>query len=241
MSEVIPFSFEDQQVRVIMIDDEPWFVATDICAALDLDNVTNAIKRLDDDEATLISIKGSDQTRTTNIVSESGMYSLVLGSRKPEARRFKKWITSQLLPTLRRTGRYILHDAPPRPLVSADIDPPRIMAAVALTNAARRLYGIATARRVWAQCGLPVAIADATAELEDDPFAASIAAWATGRSGFSIEECAEGIGVPDLDLATRLRIGRLLRALGFRRHTVRRGDRIVNVFIVADGAQAAGA
>ncbi|MGA1852026.1 Bro-N domain-containing protein [Sphingobium sp. HT1-2] len=238
MNNIIPFDFEDKAVRVIMIDDEPWFVAADLCAVLSLPNVSQAVSRLDDDEATLISNEGGGNI---NIVSESGMYSLVLGSRKPEARRFKKWITSQLLPTLRRTGRYILHDAPHRPLVSADIDPPRIMAAVALTNAARRLYGIATARRVWAQCGLPVAIADATAELEDDPFAASIAAWATGRSGFSIEECAEGIGVPDLDLATRLRIGRLLRALGFRRHTVRRGDRIVNVFIVADGAQAAGA
>lgn len=238
MNNIIPFDFEDRAVRVIMIDDEPWFVAADLCAVLSLPNVSQAVSRLDDDEATLIS---NESGGNINIVSESGMYSLVLGSRKPEARRFKKWITSQLLPTLRRTGRYILHDAPPRPLVSADIDPPRIMAAVALTNAARRLYGIATARRVWAQCGLPVAIADATAELEDDPFAASIAAWATGRSGFSIEECAEGIGVADLDLATRLRIGRLLRALGFRRHTVRRGDRIVNVFIVADGAQAAGA
>lgn len=238
MNNIIPFDFEDRAVRVIMIDDEPWFVAADLCAVLSLPNVSQAVSRLDDDEATLISNEGGGNI---NIVSESGMYSLVLGSRKPEARRFKKWITSQLLPTLRRTGRYILHDAPPRPLVSADIDPPRIMAAVALTNAARRLYGIATARRVWAQCGLPVAIADATAELEDDPFAAAIAAWATGRSGFSIEECADGIGVSDLDLATRLRIGRLLRALGFRRHTVRRGDRIVNVFIVADGAQAAGA
>lgn len=238
MNNILPFDFEDKAVRVIMVDDEPWFVAGDLCAVLSLPNVSQAVSRLDDDEATLISNEGGGNI---NIVSESGMYSLVLGSRKPEARRFKKWITSELLPTLRRTGRYILHDAPPRPLVSADIDPPRIMAAVALTNAARRLYGIATARRIWAQCGLPVAIADATAELEDDPFAAGIAAWATGRSGFSIEECAQGIGVADLDLATRLRIGRLLRALGFRRHTVRRGDRIVNVFIVADGAQAAGA
>lgn len=241
MSEVIPFSFEDQTVRVILIDQEPWFVANDLCTVLAVANPRDALSRLDDDEKGVGSIDTLGGAQSLNIVSESGMYSLVLGSRKPEARRFKKWITSQLLPTLRRTGRYIMHDAPPRPLVSADIDPPRIMAAVALTNAARRLYGIATARRVWAQCGLPVAIADATAELEDDPFAASIAAWATGRSGFSIEECAEGIGVPDLDLATRLRIGRLLRALGFRRHTVRRGDRIVNVFIVADGAQAAGA
>ena len=152
MSEVIPFSFEDHTVRTMMIDDEPWFVAADLCAVLQINNVSDAVGRLDEDEVTLVSNEGGGNI---NIVSESGMYSLVLGSRKPEARRFKKWITSQLLPTLRRTGRYILHDAPPRPLVSADIDPPRIMAAVALTNAARRLYGIATARRVWAQCGLP--------------------------------------------------------------------------------------
>lgn len=235
---LIPFRFEDRTVRVILIDDEPWFVLNDLCAVLTIANASDVFSRLDDDEKgvgstdLLYSTNTPGGNQAVNIVSESGMYSLVLGSRKPEARRFKKWVTSELLPTLRRTGRYILTDQPP-PLASNDIDPPRIMAAVALTNAARKLYGIATARKVWVQCGLPVAAADSIATPADDPLAGTIAEWATMRDGFSIEECAAGIGMSEPDLSMRMRIGRLLRAIGFVRHTVRRGDKAVNVFVAA--------
>lgn len=232
MNDLIPFQFEHQTLRVVMIGDEPWFVATDLCAVLEIANVSQAVGRLDDDEAALYSTEGSDQRRNMNIVSESGMYSLVLGSRKPEARRFKKWVTADLLPTLRRTGRYSLADRA-QPLVSADIDPPRIMAAVALANAARKLYGLATARRVWVQCGLPVAPEDQRDDDRADPLAATIAGWASDQDGFSIEECAAGVGIARPDLSMRMRIGRVLRALGFARHTVRRGDRAVNIFVAA--------
>ena len=226
---IIPFSFEDRAVRVHVLNGEPWFVAVDLCAILELANVSQAIARLDEDEATLIS---NESGGNMNIVSESGMYSLVLGSRKPDARRFKKWVTADLLPTLRRTGSYILADRA-QPLVSADIDPPRIMAAVALANAARKLYGLATARRVWVQCGLPVASEDRPGDDSPDPLAAAIAGWASDQDGFSIEECASGIGISQPDLSMRMRIGRVLRALGFARHTVRRGDKAVNVFVAA--------
>lgn len=232
MSDLIPFQFEQQTLRVVMIDDEPWFVATDLCAVLEIVNVSQAVGRLDADEAALYSTEGTDQRRNMNIVSESGMYALVLGSRKPEARRFKKWVTADLLPTLRRTGRYSLADRA-QPLVSADIDPPRIMAAVALANAARKLYGLATARRVWVQCGLPVAPEDRPGDDRADPLAATIAGWASDQDGFSIEECAAGVGIAEPDLSMRMRIGRVLRALGFARHTVRRGDRAVNIFVAA--------
>jgi hypothetical protein len=229
MNEIIPFAFEDHAVRTMLRDDEPWFVAADLCAVLNIANVSDAVSRLDSDEVALVSNEGGGNI---NIVSESGMYSLVLGSRKPEARRFRKWVTSDLLPTLRRTGRYVMADAAP-PLVSPDIDPPRIMAAVALANAARRLFGLATARRVWLQCGLPVAAEDHQPADRHDPLAGTIAAWIDGRDGFSIEEVAQGVGIAAPDLSMRMRIGRLLRALGFIRHTVRRGDRAVNIFVAA--------
>lgn len=95
-------------VRVVMQDNEPWFVAADVCKALDVGNTSAAIARLDDDEHAIISIKGiSRGNDSANIVSESGLYSLALGSRKPEAKAFKRWITHEVIPTLRKHGAYM--------------------------------------------------------------------------------------------------------------------------------------
>lgn len=108
MTNLIPFAFDDALVRVVHHDSgEPWFVAADVCAALSLPNATRVLERLDDDEQALISIQGiSRGNDQVNIVNESGLYSLVLGSRKPEAKRFKKWVTSEVLPSIRKTGAY---------------------------------------------------------------------------------------------------------------------------------------
>lgn len=104
---VTPFLFDSHHVRVLVHGGEPWFVAADICEALGLSNVTQAISRLDDDEQALISNEGiSRGNDMVNVVSESGMYSLVLSSRKPEAKRFKKWVTAEVLPAIRKTGAY---------------------------------------------------------------------------------------------------------------------------------------
>ena len=96
------------QVRSICIDGEPWFVAADVCKALEIGNSTNALKRLDDDEQALYSIKGlSRGNETANIVNEPGLYSLILGSRKPEAKAFKRWITHEVIPSIRKHGAYV--------------------------------------------------------------------------------------------------------------------------------------
>ena len=96
------------QVRTINKDGAPWFVAADVCRALDLGQVTNTIRRLDDDEKALISIKGiSRGNDQVSIVNEPGLYSLVLGSRKPEAKAFKRWITHEVIPSIRKNGGYI--------------------------------------------------------------------------------------------------------------------------------------
>lgn len=94
------------QVRTTVIDGEPWFVAADVCRALDLGNPTRALDRLDNDERTLISIKGASNGKPVNGVNEPGLYSLVLGSRKPEAKAFKRWITHEVIPAIRKTGEY---------------------------------------------------------------------------------------------------------------------------------------
>lgn len=101
------FSFSKTLVRILLRDGEPWFVAADVCAALQLGNVTMALKRLDADEQALNSVEGiSRGNDLTNVINESGLYSLILGSRKPEAKKFKKWVTSEVLPAIRRTGGY---------------------------------------------------------------------------------------------------------------------------------------
>lgn len=103
----IQYAFEGHQVRVVMIHGEPWFVAADVCAALSLSNPTMALGRLDPDEQALISIQGiSRGNDQVNVINEPGLYSLVLGSRKPEAKRFKRWVTHEVLPALRKHGSY---------------------------------------------------------------------------------------------------------------------------------------
>lgn len=110
---VTPFSFENCDIRTLQIDGQPWFFAADACGVLDLGNVTMALKRLDDDEQALISIdgisRGNDQI---NVINESGLYSLILGSRKPNARKFKRWVTGEVLPAIRKTGGYGIQAAP---------------------------------------------------------------------------------------------------------------------------------
>lgn len=93
------------ELRTVMKDGEPWFVAVDVCKILEIVNTTDAIKRLDDDEKARLSlgIQGGD----TNCLSESGLYSLTLGSRKPQARPFKRWVTHDVIPSIRKYGGYL--------------------------------------------------------------------------------------------------------------------------------------
>ena len=106
------FNFESHAVRVVMRDDEPWFVAADVCRALQLTNPTKALLSLDADEKALTSIQGlSRGNDRANVISESGMYTLVLRCRdavKPGTvpHRFRKWVTSIVLPAIRKTGQF---------------------------------------------------------------------------------------------------------------------------------------
>lgn len=104
MSAIDVFQYAGRQLRTAGTPDAPRFVAADVLAILDLDRT--AMRRLDDDEKGVDSIHtpGGDQSMAT--VTEAGLYSLILGSRKVEAREFKRWVTHDVLPTIRRTGRY---------------------------------------------------------------------------------------------------------------------------------------
>ena len=87
-------------------DGESWFIAKDICCALGLQDVSMTVKRLDDDEKLIQTLFVSGQGRETWTVNESGLYGLIFLSRKPEAKAFRKWVTNEVLPSIRRTGAY---------------------------------------------------------------------------------------------------------------------------------------
>lgn len=100
------------EVRTVLINGEPWFVAVDVCAALDIGNPSQTVSRLDSDEkVTLTTNEGHSGklggSQKLNVISEAGLYSIILTSRKPEAKAFKRWITHEVIPTIRKTGAYM--------------------------------------------------------------------------------------------------------------------------------------
>lgn len=102
------FEYGESKVRVVIKNGEPWFVARDICDILELTNITDTLKRVDkDDLDTTEVIDSIGRKQQVYIVSEPGLYVLVFESRKPEAKQFKKWVTSEVLPRIRKTGAYI--------------------------------------------------------------------------------------------------------------------------------------
>ena len=105
MNELMIFKNDEfGEIRIIEIENEPWFVAKDICEALEIKNTTQAIGRLDEDERTMLNI---GRQGNTNIINEYGLYNLILASRKKEAREFKRWITHEVIPSIRKSGGYI--------------------------------------------------------------------------------------------------------------------------------------
>lgn len=105
------------QVRVVEQNGEPWFVAKDVCECLEINNSRQALSRLDTDEKADVILNDGSQNRKMNIVNEYGLYSLVLSSRKPEAKEFKRWITHEVIPSIRKYGSFNM--AIPRTLPDA--------------------------------------------------------------------------------------------------------------------------
>lgn len=100
------FPVTNQEVRITDRNGEPWWVAKDVCEVLDIGNSRMALSRLDDDEKGVISIDTLGGNQEVSIINEAGLYSLILTSRKPEAKEFKRWVTHEVLPTIRKTGGY---------------------------------------------------------------------------------------------------------------------------------------
>lgn len=121
MNEVIPFTYEDTNVRTVATEDgTPWFVAKDVCNILGLSNPRTSLALLDEDEKGVHSMDtlGGKQELTT--VNEAGLYALILKSRKPEARKFKRWVTHEVLPSIRKRGGYLTPEATEKALTDPD-------------------------------------------------------------------------------------------------------------------------
>ena len=105
-TQIIPFSYASNQIRVVSISDETFFVGKDVCIALGIRNSRDAMHGLDVDESRLSPIPTPSGVQQMVCVNESGLYHLIFKSRKPEAKTFRKWVTNEVLPRLRKQGTY---------------------------------------------------------------------------------------------------------------------------------------
>lgn len=231
MTELLTFAYDSSAVRVIERDGAPWWIAADVAAILGYDHTPSMVRNLDEDEAAVHILHSSGQRREMSIISESGLFAAILKSRKAEARAFRRWVTGEVLPALRRNGHYALFPADPAPPIALDLDPARLAVGVSVVREARRLFGPRAARSLWPQLGLPPCTIDAVDEVASDPIAAPLAHWLADRHQCTIQQAAEGIGMTDIDWSARHRIARLLRLMGWD-STKRRisAHRTANVF-----------
>ncbi|NJM13992.1 MAG: Bro-N domain-containing protein [Bacteroidales bacterium] len=102
--------FDDKTLSPVLINEQPHFVAVEVCEILSLTNPTESLRGLDEDEKLTSVLLRAGQKRSVNLINESGLYSLIFQSRKPEAKLFKKWVTSEVLPSIRKTGKFEAHN-----------------------------------------------------------------------------------------------------------------------------------
>lgn len=120
-NQISTFNFENQSIRTIAINNEPWFIAKDLCDAINISNYRDAIERLDEDEKGVALTDTLGGKQEMSVVSESGMYTLILRCRDAVKKgsvphRFRKWVTAEVLPQIRKTGRYSQNIHEIRPL-----------------------------------------------------------------------------------------------------------------------------
>jgi len=107
MTNLIPFSYQNKEVRTVVKDGDPWFVAKDVCEILELGNVPMAVGRLSDSMKGVNSVDTLGGKQDLWCISETGLYKLVFTSRKPEAEKFTDWVASEVLPSIRKHGAYV--------------------------------------------------------------------------------------------------------------------------------------
>ena len=152
MTDLVPFSFESHDVRVVMRDGQPWWVLADVCRVLEIVNPARLASRLDDDEKGIHTMNTLGGPQEVTVINESGLYSLIFTSRKAAAKRFKKWVTSEVLPEIRKTGGYRIEQTPYSP-PSWTLENWRER--LAMVQETRKIFGEPDALWMWEQMGFP--------------------------------------------------------------------------------------
>lgn len=147
------FSFNDELVRLIMRDGEPWFVAADACRVLGILNPSDALADFDDDEKGIASSDTPGGQQQLLVVSEPGLYRLIFLSRKANAKPFQRWVRHDVLPAIRKTGRYGAAEAPAPS--AGDITKEPLLHKLHILREARAIHGRAVAALLWRRLGLP--------------------------------------------------------------------------------------
>lgn len=248
MSMPMEFAFGDNPVRVVLVNGDPWWVASDIAAALEYSEAKDMTRMLDDDEAgrhfvPVRSANGVEQAREVTIINESGLYSAILRSRKASAKRFKKWVTAEVLPSIRKHGSYVMPPAAdeqePTPMaahIEADqvvsagrvfrslfttgrsMGMPRRLAATRANSAAERATGVDLAAELGASNWLegPDLPEPQRKQYELQQRIRAHLAANNWPSGFSGQQLIEALGLIN-DKATQQAVGRCLGLLGYQR------------------------
>jgi len=150
---IFQFQFGDYNVRVVMIDGAPWWIAADTCGVLEIKNPRSSLALLDADEKGVHTVDTPGGKQELTVINEPGLYTLILRSRKPEAKTFKRWVTHEVLPAIRKTGRYAVADSYP----PMSLDPMTVIRAA--EEAAATVLGPrasqAVAREFGARIGAP--------------------------------------------------------------------------------------
>lgn len=106
MNDMTKWDFRGATVRTVTVNGDPWWIAKDVCDVLGIGNVSQALSYLDDDEKGITTNDTLGGAQKMSVINEAGLYSLILRSRKPEAKDFKRWVTHEVLPSIRKTGQY---------------------------------------------------------------------------------------------------------------------------------------
>lgn len=243
MSQPIEFAFDDKPVRVILVGGEPWWVAGDVAAALAYAEAKDMTRNLDDDEKGRQNVPTLGGEQDMLIINESGLYSAILRSRKASAKRFKKWVTAEVLPSIRKYGAYVMPNTQPDPEPAPRA--PRVEAeeVVAAGRVFRSLYTVGRSmgmpRRLAAtranQAAERTTGVDLAAELDASPWLDGPDLPAPQRKayelqqrirahlvandwpqGFSVQQVIEALQLVN-DRGTQTSVGSCLRLLGYKR------------------------
>lgn len=164
MSALEVFSYAENELRTFVIEGEPWFVLSDICRVLEISNAANVAARLDEADVRQTNISSGGQRRRVSIVSESGMYEVVIRSDKAEARQFRWWITHEVIPSIRRTGAYAVPETREQLLARAVVE-----ANAAISEAHQQIESLTPRAEAWdelADAGTDYSVGDAAKILQ---------------------------------------------------------------------------